>query len=113
MAAIAGLLIGFTASTLAYRFRILRVPHHSMVARLSEQLKLTPVQRDKIGKISDHLRDKMADLRKGIHKQRRQTLDESYDEIRAVLTPEQRAEFDRIYPATPSEAPTATPSPSP
>jgi len=48
---ISGLLIGFAVSTLAYRYRVLRVPGQSIVERMSRDLQLTPAQRDRVGDI--------------------------------------------------------------
>ena len=48
------LLIGFALSTMAYRYRYLRVPGGGLIERMDRELNLTPAQRDRIG---DILRD--------------------------------------------------------
>ena len=48
---VSGLLMGFAISTLAYRYRIIRVPGQSIIERMSRDLQLTPAQRDRVGDI--------------------------------------------------------------
>ena len=45
VAVAASLLVGFVASTLAYRYRILRVPGEPFVVRMDRELNLSSAQR--------------------------------------------------------------------
>lgn len=68
----AGLLIGFAASTLAYRYRILRVPFRSPFERMSRELNLTPAQRQQISDVMSDTRKKVIQLRLDSRRQRHQ-----------------------------------------
>ena len=95
--AIASVLIGFALSTLAYRMRLLRVPGGSFVERLDNHVHLTPAQRDQVSDIIHQTRYKIEDLRRDFSRTRRATMWDSYDKVRAVLTPEQQKIFDRDF----------------
>jgi Spy/CpxP family protein refolding chaperone len=90
-------LIGFALSTLAYRFRILRVPGGNFVERLDRHVHLTPAQRKQIGEIMEDTRGRIERLRRDYQRDRRDALWDSYDHVRAVLTPEQQQVFDREF----------------
>ena len=90
-------LIGFALSTLAYRFRLLRVPGGNFVERLDRHVHLTPAQREQIGEIMEDTRGKIERLRRDFQRERRDALWNSYDRVRAVLTPEQQKLFDREF----------------
>ncbi len=95
-AVIAGLLIGFAASTLAYRYRLLRVPGN-FVERLDRELHLTDEQRGKILEILRDKRENIVDLKREFRRRRRELFLQAHDQIRAVLTPEQQQKFDREF----------------
>lgn len=94
---ISSVLIGFALSTLAYRFRILRVPGGNFVERLDRHVHLTPDQRKQIGAIMEDTRGRIERLRRDYQRDRRDALWNSYDHVRAVLTPEQQQIFDREF----------------
>jgi Spy/CpxP family protein refolding chaperone len=95
---VAGLLIGFAASTLAYRYRILRVPFRSPFERMSRELNLTPAQRQQISDVMSDTRKKVIQLRLDSRRQRHQLFADSYKRMRSVLTPEQQQKFDSSFP---------------
>ena len=95
--AIASVLIGFALSTLAYRTRVLRVPGGSFVERLDHHVHLTPAQRDQISDIMHNTRAKIDGLKRDYIRARRSSMWDSYDQVRAVLTPEQQKVFDRDF----------------
>lgn len=92
-----GLLIGFAGSTLAYRYRLLRVPEQGMMHRMDRELKLTPAQHEQIAQMMEDSRLKMAEMHRDFHRRRRQLLSQAREQIRAILTPEQQQEFDRSF----------------
>ena len=97
LAVAAALLVGFVASTLAYRYRILRVPGESLVARMDRELKLTPAQRLQIRDIMKEARLHIMQFEQDFRRQRRQTFLEAMQQIRATLTREQQEKFDRDF----------------
>jgi Spy/CpxP family protein refolding chaperone len=97
LAVAGGLLVGFAASTLAYRYRILRVPGEPVLMRMSRELKLTPNQRDQIATIMQEARLKVRESRLKVIEQRRHIYLDALAKIRDVLTPEQQAKFDRDF----------------
>lgn len=96
-AVVAGLLIGFAASTMAYRYRILRVPGGNFVERLNRELNLTAEQREKIHDIMRDKRARMEELHREFRQRRRELFLQAHDQIRGVLTPEQQQKFDREF----------------
>jgi hypothetical protein len=97
VAVIAGLLVGFAVSTFAYRHRWLRVPGAPILERMSEDLKLTPEQRAQIVQV---MRDTRSQLREQHHQfetERHTILSGAFAKIRALLTPEQQARFDKDF----------------
>ncbi len=91
------LLIGFTLSTLAYRYRYMRVPGQGIVARMNYELHLTPAQREQIVGIMQDTRLDMMRLKNRFQHARRKILIDAYGQIRATLTPEQQKQFDREF----------------
>jgi Spy/CpxP family protein refolding chaperone len=63
---------------------------------LSDRLQLTSDQRQKIAQILDQRRQATDSLLRAMRPRLQQNLDSTRAEIRAVLTPEQRTEFDRF-----------------
>jgi hypothetical protein len=100
IAVAAGLLVGFALSTLAYRYRILRVPGESVVGRLDREVGLTPTQHEQVHDIMRDTRFKMMELRHEMQQRRHQIFLNAYDQIRGILTPEQQQKFDRAFPRT-------------
>lgn len=96
-ALVAGLLIGFAASTAAFRYRILHLRSETVMNRMDRELGLAPAQREQIAKVMEETRDKIADLRHQFRRERHETLREAYSQIRAALTPEQQKKFDRRF----------------
>ena len=97
LALLAGLLVGFAGSTLAYRFHLLRVPQEGMVERMERALKLTPAQREQVMGVMEDTRSKIVQMHQELRRQRHQLLSQASDRIRAILTPEQQKEFDRSF----------------
>jgi len=94
---LAGLLIGFAASSLAYRYQWLHVPGEGIVRRMDRVLKLTPAQHEQVQETVMETRDKVAQLRRDFQRQRRQLLRQAREQIRGTLTSEQQAVFDRNF----------------
>ena len=92
-----GVLIGFAASSLAYRYQWLRPPGEGVVRRMVRLLKLTPGQREQVEDTMVETRDKVEQLRSDFRRQRRQLLRQAREQIRASLTPEQQVAFDRYF----------------
>ena len=95
--AVAGLAIGFAASSLAYRYRWLGIPRGPFIERMQHELKLTPTQRDQILQIVNETRSKMMALREDFQHQRREQMRQARARVRALLTPEQQEKFDREF----------------
>jgi len=93
----AAVLIGFVASTLAYRYRILRLPGEPVVARMDRELHLTPAQHSQIRDIMRDTRLHIMQDERDFRRQRRQAFLEALQQIRATLTPEQQQIFDREF----------------
>ncbi|HWN56634.1 MAG TPA: hypothetical protein VNO74_00965 [Methylomirabilota bacterium] len=94
---VSGLLIGFAVSTLAYRYRVLRVPGQSIVERMSRDLQLTPAQRDRVGDILRESRFKVREQQLEYQKHRHQLFWQALTQVREMLTPEQQKIFDREF----------------
>jgi Spy/CpxP family protein refolding chaperone len=95
--AVAGLAIGFAASSLAYRYRWLGVPRGPFIDRMQHELNLTPAQRDQILQIINETRSKVMSLREDFQHQRHETMLQARARVRALLTPEQQEKFDRDF----------------
>ena len=94
---LAGILIGFAASSLAYRYKWLRAPGEGVVQRMDRLLKLTAAQHEQVEDTMLETRDKVEQLRSDFRRQRRQLLRQARERIRASLTPEQQVAFDRDF----------------
>ena len=97
LAVSAALLAGFVASTLGYRYRLLRVPGEPIVARMDRELHLTPAQRSQIRDIMRDARLKIMEYERDFRRQRRETFLQALQQIRTTLTPEQQEKFDREF----------------
>lgn len=95
--AVAGLAIGFAASSLAYRYRWLGVPRGPFIERMQRELNLSPAQRDQILQIVNETRSKVMNLREEFQHQRHETMTQARAKVRALLTPEQQEKFDREF----------------
>ncbi len=95
--AVAGLAIGFAASSLAYRYRWLGVPRGPFIDRMQHELNLTPAQRDQILQMINETRAKVMNLREEFQQQRHATILQARTRVRALLTPEQQEKFDREF----------------
>jgi len=91
------LLIGFALSTLAYRYRYLRVPGGGLMERMNRELDLTPAQRDRIGDILRDTRVKVMQARQDFDHRRHELFWDGLGQVRGVLTPEQQKIFDRDF----------------
>jgi len=121
LAVAAALLVGFALSTLAYRFRILRVPGEPVVARMERELNLTPAQRSQVRDIMKDTRLKIMQSQREFRRQRRQAFLDALRQIRDILTPKQQEIFDSEFAPrwngrrwfvgqeSPTSAPTASP----
>lgn len=90
----AGLAIGFAGSTLAYRYKLLRVPGQNLVERMNKSLNLNPSQREQIGEVMEDTRSQVMQLRHNFQRQRRRLMIGAYLKIRAILNPDQQRKFD-------------------
>ena len=71
-AVVASLLVGFAATTLAYRYRILRVPGQPVFERMNRELELTTAQRQQIQEIMRETRFKVRMQQREFQNQRGQ-----------------------------------------
>jgi Spy/CpxP family protein refolding chaperone len=94
---VSGLLLGFAVSTLAYRYRILRVPGGSIMERMSRDLQLTPAQRDRVGDIMRDSRFKVRQAQLEFQHHRHELFWQALGQVREALTPEQQKVFDRDF----------------
>jgi Spy/CpxP family protein refolding chaperone len=97
LAVLAGLLIGFAASTLAYRYRWMRVPPRGLTERMDRVLRLTPEQHDQIVLVLNDMRAKMEELHRDSERQRLEIVSQTADKIRSILTAEQRRDFELYF----------------
>jgi Spy/CpxP family protein refolding chaperone len=95
--AVAGLAIGFAASSLAYRYRWLGVSRGQFIDRMQHELNLTPTQREQILQIVNETRAKVMNLREDFQRQRHETMLQARARVHALLTPEQQEKFDREF----------------
>ena len=91
------LLIGFALSTMAYRYRYLRVPGGGLIERMDRELNLTPAQRDRIGDILRDTRFKVMQARHDFDHQRHDLFWQGLAQVRGVLAPDQQKIFDRDF----------------
>ena len=93
-AVIVGGALGFTADRVMLRDRIDQVP--AVRPRLADRLELDPVQRLRLDSIADD-RNKRMDIVLAPVKPALDSIKErARDEIRSMLTPTQRAEFEKV-----------------
>ncbi len=97
LAILAGLLIGFAASTFAYRYRWLHVPREGFMDRMDQDLDLTPAQHAQIRQVFEDTRAGMEDLQRQFEHQRNDLLSQTSDRIHAILTPDQQKKFDTFF----------------
>ena len=97
MALIAGVAIGFTGSTLAYRYNVLHVPGGNLVERMNRSLSLSPSQREEIVEVMEDTRAEVMQLRRSMQRQRRRLMINTYLKVRGILNPEQQKKFDREF----------------
>jgi hypothetical protein len=103
LAFIAGLFIGIVGDRI-YVFRNRdRLGMHAMrsmtqriVARLDRELQLTPQQHDAVTRIFEMRRQHIEAINAAVRPQIRHEIDEGNAEIEKILTPEQRAKFDKL-----------------
>jgi Spy/CpxP family protein refolding chaperone len=91
------LLIGFAISTLAYRYRYLRVPGGGLIERMNRELHLSPAQSDRIADILRDTRFKVMQAHQDYVHQRHQLFWQGMSDIRSTLTPEQQKIFDSEF----------------
>ena len=63
---------------------------------LERQLRLTPEQREQVGKIMTDGQERVRELRSRIDPELRKELQQTREQIRAVLTPGQREQFEQM-----------------
>jgi hypothetical protein len=97
IALVAGLVVGFAGSTLAFRHRLLRIPGEGPFQRMDRVLNLTPAQKAQVGEVMEDTRDKIQQARRDFQRQRRKSLDDAYIKIRGLLTPDQQKRFESEF----------------
>jgi hypothetical protein len=97
LAIIAGLALGFVATTFIYSDNLLRLPGENPLQRMDRVLKLTPAERMQIGEVMEQTRPKMMEARRDFQEARRKLLIDTYVRIRAILNPQQQEAFDRDF----------------
>jgi hypothetical protein len=118
-----GLLVNYVEHTYPESHRPFAGPqilNRQFVEQLNAALQLTPDQREKIGKIIANGQERNRDLWKLVSPQFREVMQDVRQHIRAVLTPEQRKQFEELMkqmsprrsPA-PTNAPLALPPAAP
>jgi len=68
---------------------------------LERQLRLTPEQRDRVDQIMVEGQERVRELRSRIDPELRKELQQTREQIRAVLTPEQREQFEQMMKRSP------------
>lgn len=68
---------------------------------LERQLRLTPEQRGRVDKIMAEGQERVRELRSRIDPELRKELQQTREQIRAVLTPEQREQFEQMMKRSP------------
>jgi Spy/CpxP family protein refolding chaperone len=96
-ALLAALAIGFAASTLAYRYKVLHVPGENLVQRMNRAFSLTPSQREQIGEVMEDTRAQVMEMRRNILRQRRRLMIAAYLKVRAILNSDQQKKFDKEF----------------
>jgi Spy/CpxP family protein refolding chaperone len=96
-ALLAGSAIGFASTSLAYRLHWLEAPGQNLIDRMSDDLALTPSQREQVGEVMRGTHERVTRMRADFQHQRRRLLLDAYLKISAVLSPDQRARFDREF----------------
>lgn len=66
------------------------------VASLESQLQLTPEQREQVNKIMSEGQERIRELRRNIDPEIRKEMQKTHEQIQAVLTVEQREQFQRL-----------------
>ncbi|MCC6823245.1 MAG: hypothetical protein V9H26_24445 [Verrucomicrobiota bacterium] len=70
--------------------------NREFVQILARQLRLTPEQRERIGQIMADGQERMREIRASLEPQTRKQLSETREQIHALLTPEQRPQFEQL-----------------
>jgi len=96
-ALLAGLVIGFAGSTLAYRYGWLHVRGRYLLQRMDRELGLTPAQHEQIDEVMEGTHEKMRELHLNFRDQRRRLMINTYLKIRSLLTPDQQKKLDREF----------------
>jgi len=91
------LVLGFALSTMAYRYRYLRVPGGGLIERMNHELNLTPAQSDRIADILRDTRFKVMQARQDYIHRRHQMFWQGLNDVRGILNPEQQKIFDRDF----------------
>ncbi len=96
-ALLAGLVIGFAGSILAYRYGWLHFHGRYLLQRMDRELRLTPAQHEQIEDVMEGTHKKMRELHLNFRDQRRRLMIDTYLKIRSLLTPGQQKTFDRRF----------------
>lgn len=92
-----GLFLGLIISSLVWRRAQPSGPNpRAIVDELATELSLSDEQRQQVEKILAETRQQFQDLRKQFRPQMMQIRDSSRERIGALLTPQQKAEFDQL-----------------
>ncbi len=78
-------MVRFAGSTLAYRYKLLRVPGGDIVERMTRSLRLSPSQREEIVEVMEDTRTEVMRLRRSMQRQRRRLMMGAYLKVRAIL----------------------------
>ena len=94
---LAGLVIGFAGSILAYRYGWMHIHGRYLLQRMDRELALTPTQHEHIEDLMEGTHKKMRELNLNFRDQRRRLMIDTYLKIRSLLTPDQQKTFDRRF----------------
>ncbi len=116
---LAGLVIGFAGSILAYRYGWMHLHGRYLLQRMDRELALTPTQHEQIEDLMEGTHKKMRELNLNFRDQRRRLMIDTYLKIRSLLTldpPRLRNEAEQLQHGMvtpPPGAPQPQGSPSP
>jgi len=94
---LAGLVIGFAGSILAYRYGWMHLHGRYLLQRMDRELALTPTQHEQIEDLMEGTHKKMRELNLNFRDQRRRLMIDTYLKIRSLLTLDQQKTFDRQF----------------
>ncbi len=96
IALLIGMGIGYVGGFKAAHHQMHTWKSGSMLEHFSKELKLTPDQKEKMGKILEAKRSQITALRNEVHPKFEEIRRSSKEEIRKILTLEQQEKFDKL-----------------